>query len=161
MKHLCRLLPLYYDGQLREEEVASFCVHLDECTLCQERLRQLNKMSDFLKLSHEKTPAKPFFDDVWRHVEKKILREELSFLHVIKNSHNALAFFIRDFFKPLVAVAFIILVLLVPILDRNGIKESFAQGAEIKKIESETNNILVCQTKREKWCVVWILSTPA
>jgi len=160
VKGLCHLLQQYYDGQLHEEDVAQFCVHLEECDSCRQNLAHFNKMSDFLKLCHEKTPARHHFDATWNHVEKKILRERLSFFDVVKNGREIFAFLMRDLFKPLVAVAFILLVLLVPILDRNGGKETYAQEAEIKKIESETNNIMVLQTKKKKWCVIWILSAP-
>ena len=160
-KNLCSLLPVYFDGQMGQEDVARFKAHLKHCPHCQGALRRLNTVSDFIKTTQGVTPDKTFFDSVWERVEEKLIREKLSIFQLIQGWADGVYYYSKLFFKPAFAICFVLLLVILPHLERKGsdfVTVVPRAESEIKRIASNTNVMLVT-TKQKRWKVIWVMST--
>ncbi|MBU1864044.1 MAG: zf-HC2 domain-containing protein [Candidatus Omnitrophica bacterium] len=156
-RKLCHRIHAYYDGQLQGEEVHSFCEHVKTCVRCQKELKKLNRLTDFIKVSQSSIPDESVFNLLWGQVEEKLVREGLSFIDILKSYHNTIIAYIKMVFKPLVAVCFVFLLIMLPFFEQKEKHVIVQDEAKVKKIRSSTNTILLFKTKKKKWTVMWVL----
>ncbi len=158
-KNLCSLVQAYFDGQINQDDLIRFKAHLKHCPNCQNILRKLNSVSDFVKSTQESVPDKAFFDTIWERVEDKLVQERLSVFGMMQGWIDNIFYYVRFFLKPALAVCFIFLLIMLPHLEKrvkDGVHVALRVESEIKRIESKTN-VMIVKTKPKRWTVIWVM----
>ena len=155
-KKLCSLLQAYFDGQLGQDDMNRIAEHCRTCEKCRHNLQSLNTLSGYLKSCHASTPDKKTMDLVWKQVEERLVREQLSLREIVDNFWQWFFPRLRFLLRPALAAAFILFLIMVPILERNINQEAFAVETDIKKIKTKAH-IMILHTKQRKWTVIWVM----
>jgi len=86
----------------------------------------------------------------------KAIRDQLSLKEYFQSVWDYVHSHTRFVLRPAIAVLFIALLIMVPILERRSPQEAYAVETDIKKIAAETH-VMVLKTKQKKWTVIWIV----
>ena len=150
-------LQAYFDGQLEGKELVKYEKHLHSCKVCQEKLHEIDMVSDFLKISQEKVPNKKNFDLIWDSVEHMLVRDEMSFGEHTHSAVSQVFDAIRMMLRPAIAIAFIIVLFLLPLGEK---EEEVCNDQAIKEVMlksiTSSRNIMLFTTKNKGWQVVWV-----
>jgi len=155
-KNICSMLHAYFDGQLEEQDMQLLADHCQECDMCQQNLKELNLMSEYLKACHSANPSEQTFARVWEKVESHLVQEQLSLKEIARGFWEWAGPRVKVVLRPAGVVAFILFLVFVPILEKRTSQQAFAVEAEINKIETKAS-VIILKTKQRKWTIIWIM----
>jgi hypothetical protein len=150
------MLEAYFDGQLDREEMQLLAQHCEQCDTCKENIKKLNQISEYLKACQAVSPDSKTFDTLWDKVENTLVRDHLSLKDYFQNVWDSVYARTRFIVRPALAILFVALLIMVPILERRAPQEVYATETNIKKIESNMP-VMVLKTKQKQWTVIWIV----
>jgi anti-sigma-K factor RskA len=156
---LSKLLEKYFDQEVTDEERSLVEAHLIDCHACQEALRSMENLRDWVKAPVEEAVQKEDFQWVWQKIERGIRKEERStFWETLQPWLQIPPLFKRKVWIPVVATIAVFLFITAQIIFKN--TPSYPSTSVVEYIESETNNVMVYESENSKVTVIWLFEEP-
>lgn len=163
MKDSCsaisKLLEKYFDQEVTDEERFFVDAHLVDCHACQEMLRSMEKIRDWVKAPVEEAAKQEDFPWVWEKIERAIRKEEKrTFWEALPSWLQISPLFRRKVWIPAVAAMVVTLLITLPLLLK---KPPSSPGTSVVEyVESETNNVMVYDSENSKMTLIWLFEEP-
>jgi hypothetical protein len=155
-KHMCSMVHAYFDGQLAENEMKLLDKHCKECESCKATLKELNSLSDFLKVCHSTTPDNRTFSMIWDEVESTLVRDQLSLREVVHNLWEVVIPRVQYLLRPALVVGFVFFLFLIPFFEKQSFHEVYAVETEIHSLEAHAP-VMILKTQQQKWTIIWVM----
>jgi predicted anti-sigma-YlaC factor YlaD len=156
---IMKLLEKFLDQEVSDEERALVESHLQDCPLCQESLRSMERLGYLIKNPVEEAAVRENFPWVWEMIERGIQSEEK--LHLWESLQNWLAttlFLKRKVLMPVAAVMIIVVLFTASLLFKK--TPSYPAQSVVEYVESQNYNVMIYESGNTKVTVIWLFDGP-
>ncbi len=154
-----QLLERYFDRQVTEEEQALVQRHLPVCSICQEKLRGLEKLREVVKSPVDEALRIETFPWLWEKIERDIRLEQKPTWQEAFLSWLGLSRLLRKkVWIPAVVTAVLITLIVSPFLLKK--TPSLLEQPVVEYVESGVYNVMVYESEKAKVTVIWLFEEP-
>ena len=159
MKDSCfsasKLLEKYFDQEVTDEEKSLVEAHLLGCPACQDELKLMEGLRDMMRTPVEEAVQKEDFPWVWQKIGRGIqLEERPNWWKSLRSWLGMTPLHKRRVWIPAVAAMAILILIVTPLLFKK--TSSYPGPFVVEYVESQTNNVMVYESEKEKVTVIWL-----
>ncbi len=160
MNHSCssiaHLLEKYFDRQATEEERSLVEKHLLACSLCDQRLRELEGLKQMIRGPVDQALQQETFPWVWEKIEKRLQQEGNVPRWETLRSWLGRSFWPRKkVWIPALAMALVLALIVSPLFFKK--TPSLLERSVVEYVESQVYNVMVYESG--KVTVIWLFET--
>jgi anti-sigma factor RsiW len=163
MKDSCssvsKLLEKYFDQEATNKERSFVESHLRDCLTCQNELRAMEKLRDWVKAPIEEAVRQEEFPWVWQKIEREIrLQRRLSWWQSLRLWLDISPLFKKKVWIPAVATAVVLLFITAQTIFKKA--PSYPSPSVVEYVESQTYNVMIYESEKAKVTVIWLFEGP-
>lgn len=154
-RHIGRLIERYHDNELSEIERKEVERHLSTCIECKMELKSLEGLSVLIRKYGSPAAEGMTFEKVWYGVRDKIVGA----IHELPLPRNKVWYSLRLLYRPLLAAALLILLVLAWLFYPDKTKELSETKSGlvvVESVESSPGGVMVFNTNGGSVAVIWL-----
>ncbi|MBM4306546.1 MAG: hypothetical protein FJ123_07400 [Deltaproteobacteria bacterium] len=157
---IAQMLEKYFDRQATDQEKSLVENHLSDCTICQEKLGDLEGLRMFIKAPVDAALRQETFPWIWERIEKGIRQErKLSWWESLRSWLDLSPLFRKRVWIPAMATAIILILVTSPLLFFKK-DPSYSERSVVEYVESGVYNVMVYESENAKVTVIWLFEGP-